>query len=503
MTTAPDTPPLAFLYRRVSTEEQARTGLSLDLQESLCRAAAEAAGYTVVEVFTDAGQSGRSTRKRPAYRAMLSRLSECDAIYALRLDRYGRSVRDIFSLVDECFAHGVVLRAVHSTIDLSSAMGRAMVGIAAVISALEAELTQERVLEAMTEIPRQGRAYSHAPYGYSFPRDAAGKVIPRSIMAPDPQTGPIARGIFADFAAGKPVIEICRHLHERGIPSATGKTIWYPSMIRGLVTRQSYLGKVTHARTAYLADGLHEPLIDRATWDSCQHRMRANQSVAPRARTGSLGGLLRCGYCGAALNVAKGDSRRPNNANRSYCCLARKLVTPAHPPLFCTCWVAEEYLWMMTEWLLSDEAQAEYQAQASQSRAHPDMDDLRAEQAHLEGQVRYNLQAAREGAVPLRVLAEENAPLMARLGEVERGLSRLSAQSGQTHHLDMRTTLQQTKQSDYQQQRLFLSRLYSEVRYTRETITFVLTHPDAPNITIRRQRMTRRPTDRILRLDFI
>ncbi len=177
-TTPPDTPLRAVAYCRVSTREQAREGLSLPIQESQCREAAARAGYEVVACHIDDGYSGRSS-KRPAYRAMLADLTGIDAVFVLRLDRLSRSVRDLFNVLHDLSAAHVELRVVHGSVDLNSAIGRAMVGMSAVFAALEAELTQERVREAMEDIVRQGRKLSFAPYGYTLPGE-------RQIIVPDP-----------------------------------------------------------------------------------------------------------------------------------------------------------------------------------------------------------------------------------------------------------------------------------------------------------------------------
>lgn len=63
----------AAVYIRVSTDEQARDGVSLDMQEDACRRSAEAAGATSIELFRDDGYTGTNPN-RPALRALVQRL---------------------------------------------------------------------------------------------------------------------------------------------------------------------------------------------------------------------------------------------------------------------------------------------------------------------------------------------------------------------------------------------------------------------------------------------
>jgi Resolvase, N terminal domain len=80
-------------YIRVSTEEQAKHGLSLDEQQRLIR---EAAGDDV-RMFVDAGLSGKREVERPAYQAMLAAAAagELEAVYVWKLDRLGRDAEEL------------------------------------------------------------------------------------------------------------------------------------------------------------------------------------------------------------------------------------------------------------------------------------------------------------------------------------------------------------------------------------------------------------------------
>lgn len=487
--------PQAAVYCRVSTEEQARTGLSLGIQEDTCRRAAEADGYEVAECYIDDGYSGRSS-KRPAYKAMLAALHDYRAVYILRLDRLSRSVRDLFNVLADFSESDTILRTVHGSTDLSSAMGRAMVGVSAVFGALEAELTQERVEEAMDNIVAQGRKLGFAPYGYTQPG-------PRQIIVPDPKTAPVVREIFHLYATGTPLVELCREMQRQGHLSPTGNTNWGINTIRTMLSRETYIGKILHSRHGTVTDGLHEPIVDRAVWDIVQTRLADNQAVPPRARYGSLSPIFICGYCGATLNIMLGSGKRAYGANRSYYCNRRR-VTPQedrHPPLFLRQTRAEAYAWLMVDWLMSEEAELAYAAIKPKSVAPVKLRRLQDERAELEETIRYNLRAAREASLPMRLVAAENAAATERLAVVEEEIKSLSTTSSAHAGQSARQTLESIKSAGYEQQRVFLLRLFKRITVYRETMVFTLNAPVPLQLTIRKPAKATKATK--VELDFV
>lgn len=467
------------IYTRVSTEEQARTGLSLGVQEETCRRIATEAGYLVTEVFTDEGLTGRNT-KRPQFQSLCRRLSEFDVIYALRLDRYSRSPKDMFFFIDQCAAAKTQIKAVHSSIDLSSPMGRAMVGVSVIFAALEAELTQERVLETMEDIVRQGRKLGFAPYGYRLPG-------PKQVIVPDPEESKIVQHVFAEYGSGKSLIEICRHLNADGILSPTGKAVWHTGTVRNMLTRETYIGKVVHRRTGNVVDGLHEAIISRELFERCRRRVEQNRRVNTKSRSGSLSSLLRCGYCGGNLSIVMGR----NGETRNYHCRSRRLMQDRHEPVFIVDRVIEGYIWLLVGEIASEEAKSVFQSQLALVEVQPtsQLEALQEERFQLETEVKYLLRAASKINLSLDVLAEQTRPLQQRLEEVQRELHILTDRPGTLSGIDFQEELAAVRASGYQQQREFLEKLFCRVEVFRDRIVFHPSVGSADTLTISRQRL--------------
>lgn len=137
-------------YTRVSTEEQASSGLGLAAQESALRLEAERRGWEL-EIVTDAGISGATIKKRPALCDALARLArgEADALATPKLDRLSRSVADFAGLVVRAQRERWGLICLDLGVDTSTATGEAMASMVAVFAQMERRLAGERTRGAL------------------------------------------------------------------------------------------------------------------------------------------------------------------------------------------------------------------------------------------------------------------------------------------------------------------------------------------------------------------
>jgi integrase len=125
-----------FGYTRVSTDEQVRGGVSLEMQRERIASYAASQGWRLVRIFEDAGHSG-TTLERPALQKMLSRLDKVSAVIVFKVDRISRKQRHLLTLLEEHFEpHRVGFVSVVEPFDTVSPMGRAMLGMLGVFAQL-------------------------------------------------------------------------------------------------------------------------------------------------------------------------------------------------------------------------------------------------------------------------------------------------------------------------------------------------------------------------------
>lgn len=138
-------------YVRVSTDEQAEKGVSLDNQENRIRAHAFAKDWELKRIYRDEGWSGKDLR-RPAAREMLeaARVKAFDAIIVYKVDRLTRRQKDLWHLLeDELEPLGVGFVSVSEPFDTTTAIGKACLGMIAVFAQLERDTIAERTRDAL------------------------------------------------------------------------------------------------------------------------------------------------------------------------------------------------------------------------------------------------------------------------------------------------------------------------------------------------------------------
>ena len=127
------------LYIRVSTQEQAREGYSIEEQDKKLSAYCTVKDWIVFEKYIDPGYSG-SNIKRPALQKLISdaQSHKIDLVLVYKLDRLSRSQKDTMYLLEDVFLpNDVDLVALNESFDTSTPFGRAMIGILSVFAQLE------------------------------------------------------------------------------------------------------------------------------------------------------------------------------------------------------------------------------------------------------------------------------------------------------------------------------------------------------------------------------
>jgi site-specific DNA recombinase len=137
-------------YARVSTEEQAASGLSLQAQRERIEAYCVARGWHLADIVTDAGASAR-TLDRAGMRKVRRLMDEglVDGVVALKLDRLTRSVADLHELLRTSERTGVALVSVTENMDTGTAAGKLMVTMLGAMAEWEREVISERTSAAL------------------------------------------------------------------------------------------------------------------------------------------------------------------------------------------------------------------------------------------------------------------------------------------------------------------------------------------------------------------
>jgi DNA invertase Pin-like site-specific DNA recombinase len=323
---------MALTYTRVSSEEQARDGVSLDAQLAECRRYAAQHGWVLGPEFQDV-LSGRRD-DRPAYLALLAEARRLRAggqpvvVVVFRLDRLGRRILERVRCREELKGLGVPVHSVREGGEVSDLVAN----ILASVAEEESRTLGERVASAKRHLTGNGwHITGQLPWGYrkrpATPEERADG-SPTIVLEPDPAEAPWVREAFRRAAEGQTVRAVHRWATALASEALGGRAMAFQTF-RKVLNSPVYVGRLLHGDEDVLARprARWEPLVDDETWRRVRERVDGHRALPRQAsQRHLLSGLLRCPRCGSRMH---GKARRGRNSR--YLCSGRHLA--AHAPV--------------------------------------------------------------------------------------------------------------------------------------------------------------------------
>lgn len=214
----------AYGYIRVSTEDQAKEGISLSSQTKKIEAFCTVNDLDLVEVISDEGMSGKDT-DRPGLKKLieLSSSNETEAVVVYKLDRLSRKTRDLLYLIEDVFKKGNTrFFSLTEQIDTNTAMGKFFLTMMGATAQMERELISERTKATLQYKKEQGHSLGRIPYGYD-------RVDGELIKNKNEQN--VIRKMKRWKKEGKSYRKIAILLNEKGIPSRIKSAKWHDSAV--------------------------------------------------------------------------------------------------------------------------------------------------------------------------------------------------------------------------------------------------------------------------------
>jgi DNA invertase Pin-like site-specific DNA recombinase len=173
----------AIGYIRVSTEGQATDGVSLDAQRAKIEAWALLNDYELVAVHVDAGISGKGMANRPGLQNALADCRKGSALVVYSLSRLARSTKDTIEISERLNKSGADLVSLSEKIDTTSAAGKMVFRMMAVLAEFERDQISERTATAMQFKKAKGELVGAVPYGFEIGDD--GKTLVKNSIEQD------------------------------------------------------------------------------------------------------------------------------------------------------------------------------------------------------------------------------------------------------------------------------------------------------------------------------
>jgi site-specific DNA recombinase len=331
-------------YVRVSTDEQAEEGTSIDLQIKQITTYASAYGFSLNDndIYVDDGWSGKDL-DRPAMRQLCddARKGEVDCVLVTKLDRFSRNLRDTVNLClgewqDEApEGRRVILKSISEPFDTQTDFGRMVFGLLAMFAEFERRRIADRTWSGKAARAEEGRNAGHRPpYGYRLIQATDGKGGFFDIV---PEEASIIQRIVELYLRGFGDGYIAHRLNEEGYRFRRDG-LWQTQHVTRILTNPIIAGIYSYGRKTTDADGSCHRLprdqwivsqsttavpsiIDPEVFDSVQ-RIRSTRWTGGRREAGCylLSGLVRCGRCGSACSVKLSG---PGGKYRYFRCLRR------------------------------------------------------------------------------------------------------------------------------------------------------------------------------------
>ena len=292
----------AILYTRVSTDEQAIKGYSLNDQYEKLKAYCMIQGIEVVEHFKD-DHSAKSF-DRPAFKKLVEFLKHnknaADLLLFIKWDRFSRNAAESYEMLKMLKGFNVEAQATEQPLDLSIPESKLMLALYLASPEVENDRRSLNVIMGMRRAVKEGRWIVKAPKGYENRRDEQNKpiIIPGSEAR-------FVREAFELIATGDYSQDnVRKRLNREGFKCSKNN---FSCMLRNPV----YMGKIrlsaSQNEDEAIIKGIHEPLIDEETFSIVQdiiegRKVKKNTAKIHKAQPEfPLRGFLVCSRCGSKL----------------------------------------------------------------------------------------------------------------------------------------------------------------------------------------------------------
>jgi len=286
-------------YERVSTDEQALKGFSIDAQIDNLTEYCNKNNLKLVGHYTDAGISGSlSPLKRPALQRLLDdvQTGKIDMILFTKLDRWFRSVKEYFKVQDILDNHKVEWKAIHEDYDTTTANGRMAITIFLAIAQNERDKASERVKAVYAHKRKNKEACfggRYAPFGYMKQKDSDG--ITRLIKNP---------------AEEKMCQEFWQMLIEHGNLNMIARYMYNTYGINRHISSWRKISSVSFYCGMYHdIDDFCEPYVSKDAWNKIQAGYSANKCDTKAKRIYLFSGMMQCPICNCSLSSSYTTSR--------------------------------------------------------------------------------------------------------------------------------------------------------------------------------------------------
>ena len=304
----------AIIYTRVSSDEQAREGYSLQYQEEQLRKYCANRDIAVVAHYKE--DYSAKTFDRPEFSKLMSfckkNHEEVDYLLFVNWSRFGRNAGDSYAVIKQLGKLDIEPQAIEQPLDLKVPENKMMLAFYLATPEVENDRRSLNVKSGLYRARKEGRWTTHAPIGYRNIRMEDG----RAMIVPSEQAEFI-REAFREYSTGSYSIEELRQkLVAKGLKCERSQ---FPELLRNKSYISQILVPAYKDEPAYYTKGIHEPLISEKLFYQVQDILEGRSPNRPMKNTIKeelpLRGFLECRQCGKNIS---GSASRGNGGRYFY-----------------------------------------------------------------------------------------------------------------------------------------------------------------------------------------
>ena len=303
------------IYVRVSTDDQRNNGYSIDLQLRMIKEYCEKNDYSIVDVYNDAGHSGKDLM-RPEMQRLLADIKskKIDKLIAIKVDRLTRNNYDGFWLLNYCEEHDVKIELILEPYDVSTANGEMIFGMNLVFGQRERKEIGARTKRAMEEMALEKIHPSKAPYGYIRNKETGHLEV-------EPIEAQVVKEIFELCKQGKSTRSIATIMKNNNAYLKQGK--WASDRVYKILTNSIYIGIFEYGKykrkpqDILRVENYCEPIIDEVTWNTTRNVLVKNKHSNYGEYIHLFSGLVKCPICGNIMSSSE-SFKYPNGKLKVY-----------------------------------------------------------------------------------------------------------------------------------------------------------------------------------------
>lgn len=330
------------IYCRVSTDEQAEFGYSIDEQKRLLEEWCKANDYIIYKCYSDRGISGKNIKDRPALKELLSDAKEgkFDMVISWKINRVSRKLEDVLKIVNLLEKNNITFKSYSEPFETDTPAGRMQFQMMALIGEFERGTIAQNVKMGMIAKAKSGNWCGGRVLGYDLvPNNSPEEEKKgKNKLEINEKEAEIVRFIFNEYSKGKGYKAITNKMNKLGYKTKKGNNFSVGS-IRDILTNPVYIGEIRYNVRQNWSEkrrrninpnpirvkGKHEAIIDRELWDKVQLILESKKGKPSRIYDGEypLTGILRCPKCGAGMVISRTTNTLADGTKKRiayYCC---------------------------------------------------------------------------------------------------------------------------------------------------------------------------------------